>query len=73
MDTPVQWLLEGPPWLVYRARLDLLGKEWEFGQKREPSRWVTLVAWRAYGWVIHHSPMKEATVDGTTQNWRLCL
>ncbi|NLG65461.1 MAG: hypothetical protein GX537_07625, partial [Actinobacteria bacterium] len=21
-------------------------KDWEFGQKREPSRWVTLLAWR---------------------------
>lgn len=22
-------------------------KDWEFGQKREPSRWLTLIAWRA--------------------------
>jgi len=21
-------------------------KDWEFGQKREPSRWLTLIAWR---------------------------
>jgi hypothetical protein len=21
-------------------------KEWEFGQKKEPSRWLTLMAWR---------------------------
>jgi hypothetical protein len=26
MDTPARWLLEGPPWSVYRARLDLLGQ-----------------------------------------------
>ncbi len=24
-------------------------KAWEFGQKKEPSRWVTLLAWRAIG------------------------
>jgi len=22
-------------------------KDWEFGQKKEPSRWLTLLAWRA--------------------------
>jgi hypothetical protein len=21
-------------------------KDWEFGQKKEPSRWLTLLAWR---------------------------
>jgi hypothetical protein len=26
-------------------------KEWEFGQKKEPSRWLTLVAWR----ILHRS------------------
>ena len=24
-------------------------KEWEFGQKKEPSRWLTLLAWRILG------------------------
>jgi len=24
-------------------------KDWEFGQKREPSRWLTLLAWRIIG------------------------
>jgi len=24
-------------------------KNWEFGQKREPSRWLTLIAWRIFG------------------------
>ncbi len=26
MDAPVEWLLEGEPWVQYRARLDLLGQ-----------------------------------------------
>jgi len=24
-------------------------KDWEFGQKKEPSRWLTLMAWRILG------------------------
>jgi hypothetical protein len=24
-------------------------KEWEFGQKKAPSRWLTLLAWRILG------------------------
>jgi hypothetical protein len=24
-------------------------KDWEFGQKKEPSRWLTLLAWRIIG------------------------
>jgi hypothetical protein len=24
-------------------------KEWEFGQKKQPSRWLTLMAWRIIG------------------------
>jgi hypothetical protein len=24
-------------------------KSWEFGQKKEPSRWLTLLAWRIIG------------------------
>ena len=24
-------------------------KDWEFGQKKEPSRWLTLLAWRILG------------------------
>ncbi len=26
MDAPIDWLLEGEPWIEYRARLDLLGR-----------------------------------------------
>jgi hypothetical protein len=29
-------------------------KEWEFGQKKEPSRWLTLMAWRIIGRVETH-------------------
>lgn len=29
-------------------------KDWEFGQKREPSRWLTLLAWRIIGRVEAH-------------------
>jgi len=52
MNAPIDWLLEGGPWIEYRTRLDLIEsvwtawKDWEFGQKKEPSRWLTLSAWR---------------------------
>jgi hypothetical protein len=66
MDKLVEWLLEGPPWVQYRTRIDILGQpesnsevvanraesvwkawsEWEFGQKKNPSFWVTLLAYR---------------------------
>jgi hypothetical protein len=26
MNAPVDWLLEGEPWIEYRTRLDLLGQ-----------------------------------------------
>ena len=26
MDAPIDWLLEGEPWVVYRTRRDLLGQ-----------------------------------------------
>ena len=48
-------------------------KDWEFGQKREPSRWVTLVARRASCKAFKESTTQEANVDGTTQNRRLCM
>jgi hypothetical protein len=59
--TSFPWLQENSDLLgmaeVVRAKADAQGrftpesvwaawKEWEFGQKREPSRWVTLLAWR---------------------------
>jgi hypothetical protein len=31
-------------------------KDWEFGQKKEPSRWLTLMAWRILGSVETTSP-----------------
>ena len=26
METPIEWLLEGEPWIAYRTRVDLLGE-----------------------------------------------
>src|SRR5512146_2364898 len=26
MDAPIDWLLDGEPWIVYRTRIDLLGE-----------------------------------------------
>lgn len=31
-------------------------KEWEFGQKKQPSRWLTLMAWRAMGRMAGEAP-----------------
>jgi hypothetical protein len=51
----IEWLLQGEPWVQYRVRVDLLDQpesvwqawqDWEFGQKREPSRWVTFLVLR---------------------------
>ena len=59
--TLFKWLNEDPRLLnmleVLKRKMDSLGcftlesvwtawKEWEFGQKKEPSRWLTLHAWR---------------------------
>ena len=27
MHAPIDWLLEGEPWIEYRTRLDLLGED----------------------------------------------
>ena len=31
-------------------------KEWEFGQKKQPSRWLTLMAWRSIGRMAGEAP-----------------
>lgn len=31
-------------------------KDWEFGQKKTPSRWLTLTAWQAMGQIGHEAP-----------------
>jgi hypothetical protein len=82
------WLRKDPRFQemaeVVRAKADPQGRfaaesvwtawrNWEFGQKREPSRWVTLVARRACCQTFVESTTKEATVDGTTENRRLCV
>ena len=58
------WLREDPRFLdmlgVLKSKADAQGrftlesvwtawKDWEFGQKKEPSRWLTLLAWRIIG------------------------
>jgi len=35
-------------------------REWEFGQKKEPSRWLTLLAWRTIGRVETTSMQSNA-------------
>jgi hypothetical protein len=45
---------------ILKSKVDVLGrftlesiwtawKDWEFGQKKAPSRWLTLLAWRILG------------------------
>jgi len=36
-------------------------KDWEFGQKKEPSRWLTLAAWRVMGRMKNHHRVTEDT------------
>jgi hypothetical protein len=58
------WLKEDPRLLdmleILKSKADRQGrftpgsvwtawKDWEFGQKKEPSRWLTLLAWRIIG------------------------
>jgi len=38
VNAPIEWLLEGERWSAW--------EDWEFGQKRVPSRWLTFLAWR---------------------------
>ena len=49
-----QWLLSVEPWVEYRTRIDLLNqpesvfrawKDWDFGQNKEPSAWLTLMVY----------------------------
>jgi hypothetical protein len=39
-------------------------KEWEFGQKKTPSRWLTLLAWRIIGRLETASSYNKMTLDG---------
>jgi len=43
MNTPIEWLLEGEPWVVYRTRIDLLGQPEDDPQVRS-SRQATLAS-----------------------------
>jgi len=43
MNTPIEWLLEGEPWVVYRTRADLLGQPEDDPQVRS-SRQATLAS-----------------------------
>ena len=43
MNTPIEWLLEGEPWGVYRTRVDLLGRPEDDPQVRS-SRQATLAS-----------------------------
>ncbi len=52
METPIQWLLDGPPWVEYRTRLDILAE-----QELNPS--VQLAREK----MLHH-PLIVAMVQG---------